>query len=60
MTDETRKMIFEHFYKSNVNEDNVTSNGLGKAIVKVILDVHDFTIDIESEIDMGTTMKIKL
>lgn len=60
MTDETRKMIFERFYKSNVNEDNVTSNGLGMAIVKVILDVHDFTIDIESEIDMGTTMKIKL
>ena len=60
MTDETRKMIFERFYKSNVNEDNITSNGLGMAIVKVILDVHDFTIDIDSEIDEGTTIIIEL
>lgn len=60
MTDETRKMIFERFYKSNVNEDNITSNGLGMAIVKVILDVHNFTIDIDSEIDKGTTIIIEL
>lgn len=60
MTDETRKMIFERFYKSNVNEDNVTSNGLGMAIVKLILDVHEFTIDINSEKDKGTKITIEL
>ncbi|WP_414055652.1 HAMP domain-containing sensor histidine kinase [Macrococcus equi] len=60
MTEETQKMIFERFYKSNVNEDNVTSNGLGMAIVKEILDVHRFAISIESTLDKGTTIIIDL
>ncbi|MGK0575822.1 ATP-binding protein [Macrococcus capreoli] len=60
MSEETKQMVFERFYKSNVHEDNVTSNGLGMAIVKVILDVHQFDIAIESALEEGTTISITL
>ncbi|MCE4956560.1 ATP-binding protein [Macrococcoides caseolyticum] len=46
--------------RSNVNEDNIISNGLGMAIVKEILDVHRFGISIESTLDKGTTIIIDL
>lgn len=60
MTEKTKAMIFERFYKSNVHEDNVTSNGLGMAIVKDIVDVHHFEIAIESEVNVGTRVTIQL
>lgn len=60
MTEETQKMIFERFYKSNVYEDNTTSSGLGMSIVKVILDAHVFNIDINSTVGEGTKISIEL
>lgn len=60
MSDKTKAYLFERFYKAEVHEDKVPSNGLGMAIVKEIADLHDFTIAVESEFGKGTAITIYL
>lgn len=60
MSDKTKELLFERFYKAEVHEDKAPSNGLGMAIVKEIADLHDFEIEVESELDKGTIITIKL
>ncbi|KOS69802.1 hypothetical protein AEA09_08875 [Lysinibacillus contaminans] len=53
--------IFERFYKAD--QARVRSNngsGLGLSIVKKIIDMHNGTITVQSEIDKGTTFVINL
>ncbi|MDF1881850.1 ATP-binding protein [Sulfurimonas sp. MAG313] len=52
--------IFERFYrvdKSRSRKEGRT--GLGLSIVKTILDIHHYSISIESELEKGTTAKIR-
>ncbi|PHK50330.1 sensor histidine kinase [Staphylococcus edaphicus] len=57
MSEETQTRLFERFYKAS-NHDN--SNGLGLAIAKVIFELHNGTITVESEKNQGTTFTITL
>lgn len=58
MDEQTRTHLFERFYKANVSEDQVTSNGLGMAIVKEIADIHNIEIEVNSKQGEGTTIKL--
>ncbi|WP_251517650.1 MULTISPECIES: HAMP domain-containing sensor histidine kinase [Staphylococcus] len=58
MDTETQAHLFERFYK--VNHENDNSNGLGLAIAKAIIELHEGTIQVESQISQGTTFTIEL
>lgn len=53
--------IFERFYKVDKARDrSLGGNGLGLSIVKKVLDLHGWLIDVESELGKGTTFTIAL
>lgn len=56
MTEEIKSKIFEPFFSYGKKH----GTGLGMAIVKKIIEDHNGTIEIDSEIGKGTTLKIKL
>lgn len=54
-------LLFTRFFRAgNVNSGSHPGTGLGLAIVKQIVDHHDGTIDVQSEVDNGTTFLIKI
>ncbi len=53
--------IFDKFYRvKNPKTREVMGTGLGLAIVKGVVDTHHGTIDVESDVDKGTTFRILL
>lgn len=58
MSEDTKKHLFERFYKDHRAEDNIPSNGLGMAIVKEIIDLHGGEIEVESREDEGTRIAV--
>lgn len=59
MSKEVVSHIFERFYRED-KARNQEGNGLGLAIVKSIIDLHQGSIDVISDVDVGTTFIIKL
>lgn len=57
--EEDQKRIFEKFYKGDKSR-NTDGNGLGLSIVKRIVDIHQGQILLESSIDAGTKIIVKL
>ena len=56
MDEETKKNIFERFYRANPRRDPSSGAGLGMALVKMISDLHQAHITIESTPGQGTTI----
>jgi len=52
--------IFNPFYRVNRPGKHVQGTGLGLAIVNKIVKMHNGTIEVESQVDRGTTFKIIL
>lgn len=53
--------IFERFYKVDKSRDrSLGGNGLGLALVKMIIDLHSGSISVESKIEKGTTFTVTL
>jgi signal transduction histidine kinase/DNA-binding response OmpR family regulator len=53
--------IFDRFYRAhNEKASEVEGNGLGLAIVKSIVEQHDGTVSVESNIDKGTCFTVTL
>ncbi len=51
--------VFDRFYQVDVSRANsIKGTGLGLSIVKSIMELHNGTIDIHSEINKGTSIKL--
>ncbi|SEA77329.1 HAMP domain-containing protein [Flavobacterium gillisiae] len=55
-----RERIFARYYRANNYTDLKNSTGLGLAIAKKILDLHDSTLDLISTEDKGSSFVFKL
>lgn len=56
---EDRVRLFESFHRGT-NVSNIPGTGLGLSIVKRCVDLHGGTIDLTSEVDVGTTFMVNL
>jgi len=53
--------VFDRFYRADeARSSHIEGTGLGLAIVKKIVDFHGGSIDIDSRVDVGTTISIRL
>lgn len=61
MTDEQMKNIWDRYYKADPSRKNTKygESGLGLAIVKQLVELHDGTIEVESEINKGSRFKLR-
>ncbi len=59
MTEETRNRIFEKFYQGDTSHAT-EGNGLGMALAFRILQISNGTIEVTSEVGVGTTFKVTL
>jgi len=57
--EEEQGKIFEPFCRGR-NAGSVTGSGLGMAVVKKCLDLHQGELSVNSEVDVGTTFTVKL
>lgn len=60
MTEETKQNIFNRYYRGTTTDQPSEGTGLGMAIVKQIIEAHDGSIRVESELHKGTTFTITL
>ncbi len=59
MSDDVKDRIYEKFYQGDKSR-SISGNGLGLALAKRIVDLHNGTIEASSEIGKGTTFTILL
>lgn len=62
MAEDVQERIFEPFFRANAARtmDERIGSGIGLAIVKRIIELHRGTIRIQSKVDHGTTVTVKL
>jgi PAS domain S-box-containing protein len=56
---EEQKQLFETFFRAS-NVGTISGTGLGLAIVRALVDLHGGQITVESEVDVGTIVTVKL
>lgn len=54
-----KQQIYETFYRGH-NVDNITGTGLGLAVVKKCLELHQGEITVDSEVGLGTTFTVRI
>jgi signal transduction histidine kinase len=59
MSKETISHIFERFYRDDKSRA-IEGNGLGLAIVARIISLHGFTLDVQSQEDVGSIFSVKM
>jgi signal transduction histidine kinase len=61
ISEEAQQRIFERFYKADPSRTRAKEGtGLGLSIVKKIVELHGGTIELQSEVDSGTTFTIEI
>jgi signal transduction histidine kinase len=61
ISDEDKLRIFERFYKVDKARDrSLSGSGLGLSIVKKILELHGYSLAVDSEVGRGTAFTIRL
>lgn len=58
--EEDQGRIFDRFYKVDQARQRDSGSGLGLAIVRKIIDVHEGTIEVQSELGKGTLFSVTL
>lgn len=56
---EDKRYLFEPFHRAS-NVDNLPGSGLGMAIAKQAVELHDGLIQVESEVNVGTSVTVSL
>jgi signal transduction histidine kinase/CheY-like chemotaxis protein/HAMP domain-containing protein len=54
------EQVFERFYRAAGDGGESPGTGLGLSIVKSLIDLHGGGIEVESEVDVGTTFRVRL
>lgn len=57
MSQDAISHIFERFYRQDKSR-TIEGNGLGLSIVKRIIDLHHYKIDVESQEDVGSVFTV--
>ena len=61
MSSEDLRMVFSPFYRSTRDEiQSRPGTGLGMAISKTLIELHDGQIEVDSTINVGTTVTVKI
>ncbi|HEV2787038.1 MAG TPA: ATP-binding protein, partial [Solirubrobacteraceae bacterium] len=60
MSPEDARRIFDRFYRGSGDERKNPGTGLGLAIVKSLVDLHGGSIDVASQVGVGTRFTIRL
>jgi signal transduction histidine kinase len=61
IAEKDRELIWDRFFKrESGRSSSAKGSGLGLAIVKQLVKLHDGTIDVDSELERGTTFTIRL
>lgn len=59
ITEEDLAQVFERYYRGS-NTQNIRGTGLGMAISRDIIEAHGYTVELTSEVGVGTTVTIHL
>lgn len=59
MEKEALKRLFDRYYRGTNSAVNVKGSGLGMAIAKQIIEAHEGQINVESELNVGTSINIE-
>ena len=60
LSEEDLSHLFEKFFRASSSEKNISGTGLGLSISKRIVDGHGGQIDVQSQLNVGTTFSISL
>lgn len=60
ISEKDQERIFERFYVADKSRGDKAGTGLGLSLVKNIVEFHNGEINLDSELDKGSTFKIKL
>ncbi len=60
MTPDQRVKMFDKFYRAEKNQNWISGLGIGMSIVKSIVDAHQGEIEVESQLGIGTCVRVKL
>jgi signal transduction histidine kinase len=59
MSEEEVKKLFERYYRGTKSSVSVKGSGLGMAIAKQIIEVHEGKINVKSKLNVGTSIEIE-
>lgn len=60
MDEETKRNLFERYYRGTNTEGSIDGSGLGMSIAKAIVEAHHGTVEIQSEVGKGTCIRVIL